>query len=223
MIHEKDYNSLVALTEDGIQVLGLHNKEPLSSWAGQVSREDSVFKIGTVSKTHKEYPGYMLIEENQSGYTVLNNYIDPEDGISECYPFHTNAKTKGRIIKNLILAIENHQLIITDKFTYECMLYYQHGTVPGTYSAPEGYYDDPVIALALAWEALLRNGGIELVFDRVKGKEHKDEIHRLKMDNINDPVGPMIGLRESENIESLIEGLPTPEIERDYGDINEMY
>jgi hypothetical protein len=64
---------------------------------------------------------------------------------------------KRGIIEQLILAIENHQLIITDYFTYLCMSVYQQHS-PGIYGAPTGYYDDPVMALALAWAGLRARG-----------------------------------------------------------------
>lgn len=161
---EKDYSSICMLTKNGIQAFAYHTKnETISKWAGQIADNEGnkIYIPGTVSRLHKEWPGVMLVEENGPGETVLLNHELPEDGISEIHRHNTNQKTKSRIIRNLMIAVESHQIIITDKFTYDCLLYFQHGSIPGTYEAPVGYHDDPVMSLALAWDMLLREGGVE--------------------------------------------------------------
>jgi hypothetical protein len=150
----KDYNSFISLTADGIQAFAEHNKKPISDWAG-FTKEGVEFP-GIVSKLHHRYPGVCYIEENGPGTTVLNRHQTPNDSYSMIVAIHTDSKTKNRIINNLIIAIESHQIIITDLFTYQCMMVYQRGDQPGTFAAPKGYNDDPVIALALAWDALVR-------------------------------------------------------------------
>ncbi len=158
---EKDYNSFIALTPDGIQAAAVHNKISLGEWAGMTV--DDVHKgkkelKGLVSKLHAKYPGMMYIEENGPGHTVINRHQLPEDGQSDIHMGQTTQKFKVTIIQNLALAIEGHQVIITDEFTYQCLMVYQRGAAIGTFGAPSGYNDDPVIALALAWYALLSYG-----------------------------------------------------------------
>lgn len=150
----RDYNSFISLTAEGIQAFAEHNKKPISEWAGYT--KDGTEYPGLVSKLHHKYPGVCYIEENGPGTTVLNRHQTPNDTVSQIVPIHTDSKVKNRIINNLVIAIESHQIIITDLFTYQCMLVYQRGDQPGTFAAPKGYNDDPVIALALAWDALVR-------------------------------------------------------------------
>lgn len=153
-----DYHAFTALTNDGIQAFSYHNNTiSLSEWAGYV--HGNVMKKGMTSKFHEEYPGIFNVEENQSGYTVLNMHITPHNGKSKTESTNTNAKTKALMINNLILAVENHEIIITDPATYDEMLVYQRGQTPGSFEAPKGKNDDLVMALALAWDALQRHGG----------------------------------------------------------------
>lgn len=150
----KDYNSFIALTNQGVQAFAHHDKSTLSQWAGFT--KDGIETRGTVSRLHAKFPGICYIEENGPGSTVVNRHQLPEDVVSQMVTIHTDSKVKNRIINNLVIAIESHQIIITDLFTYQCMLVYQRGDQPGTFSAPRGYNDDPVMALALAWDALVR-------------------------------------------------------------------
>lgn len=150
----KDYNSLTALSNNGIQCFTENNKASLAKWAGYTQDDTEI--PGMVSLLHAKYPGTMYIEENGPGSTVINRHKVPTDAISQIVPIPMTQKTKSRIINNLAIAVESHQIIITDLFTYQCMLVYQRGDQPGTWNAPKGYNDDPVMALALAWDALVR-------------------------------------------------------------------
>lgn len=158
-----DYHAFTSLTEEGIQAYTFRsNQLPLSDWAGHivdVSAGTKAIIKGKVSKLHEQFPGVCNIEENQSGHTVINMHELPNDGMSQMDITNTNVKTKSRLINNLILAIEKHQIVITDRATYEELLIYQRGAVPGTFEAPKGRNDDLVMALALAWDALIRHGG----------------------------------------------------------------
>ena len=162
---KRDYHSFTALTRSGIQAHAYHsNKDSLTEWAGNIEQLPSgnIRRYGIVSKLHKKYPGLMHIELNGPGQAVHMNHLLPEDGYSNMVGKQTTIKTKDQYIRQLIIAIESHAIIITDPFTYQCMSVYQRGTTPGTYSAPVGdYYDDPVISLALAWDALLSTGAID--------------------------------------------------------------
>lgn len=118
-----------------------------------------------MSKLHANYPGVLYVEENGPGHTVINRHRLPEDHTSEIHMGQTTHRFKSLAMQSLMLAIEGHQIIITDEFTYQCLLVFQRGDKPGTYMAPTGYYDDPVIALALAWYALLSYGTLEIDYN----------------------------------------------------------
>lgn len=159
---EKDYHCFTALTESGIQAFTYTSKEELSSWAGNVVDDGTGKRVemtGKLSMLHTEYPGPLYAEEDGPGLTAINNHQLPSDAISELIPISMKHLMKKGIIEQLILAVENHQVVITDYFTYQCMSVYQQVS-PGIYSAPSGYYDDPVMALALAW-ACLRVRGVQ--------------------------------------------------------------
>ena len=157
-----DFHCYTALTESGIQVMCYLSKEPLSEWAGQIVDSPrgigKEFVGGKVSALHEAYPGICQIEENQSGHTVINMHQTPTDGFSEMIPINTNSKTKALLINNLILAVETQQVIITDRATYDQMMTYQRGQTPGTFEASPGRNDDAVMALAMAWDAVLTYG-----------------------------------------------------------------
>ena len=159
----KDYNFFTTLTYDGIQAFTYYDKEPLAKWAGETINDGSLSStIGTVSRLHAQWPGIALTEEEGPGYVVLNRYVDPGDGMSELRAVSMKQATKSRIIKNLIIAIESHAIVITDEETYQQLRVYQYGELPDTYGAPIGMHDDAVMALALALDGLNRYGGFEL-------------------------------------------------------------
>ena len=161
----KDFNCFTSLTMDGIQAFCYTDKKPLSEWAGaDIKNADGVLvpTVGTVSRLHKEWPGVAAIEENGPGYTVISRHHLPPDGLSDRRIITMSQPVKSRIIKNLIIAVESHMIVITDELTYQHMSRYQYGEKPDTYEAPMGEHDDCVMALAMAWDTLLAEGGIEL-------------------------------------------------------------
>lgn len=201
---KRDYHSFTALTKSGIQAHSYHSKtDSLTDWAGNIEQLPNNIQVrreGIVSKLHAKYPGLLSIEINGPGQTVWMNHKLPNDSYSNIVIKHTNLKTKDQLIRQLILAIESHSIIITDKFTYQCLIVYQRGSTPGTYSAPLGdYYDDPVISLALAWDILLQNGAMDfswgsgtdnLVRDRLADEDV------LANDLLNLGYGPSILLKQ---------------------------
>lgn len=171
--NEKDFNFFTVLTYNGIQAFSYYDKKPLSHWAGETIQGDNgpEYTKGKVSELHAQWPGLALIEEEGPGYVVLNRYVDPQDGVSEMRPVSMKQSTKNRIIKNLIIAIESHAIVITDEKTYQQLSVYEYGETPDTYGAPLGMNDDAVIALALALDGLTRFGGFELTIGG-KGLDH---------------------------------------------------
>lgn len=164
---EKDYHAWTSLTATGIQAHTLYSKKPLSWWAGENTADDFgniISAKGKVSELHEQWPGIAVIEEEGPGYTTLNRHILPEDGISFVIPIAMKQVIKNRLIRNLMIAIESHTLVITDEKTYQQLSMFQYGDAPGSFEAPLGFNDDLVMALALALEGLRREGGFALDF-----------------------------------------------------------
>jgi intein/homing endonuclease len=195
---KRDYHCFTALTNSGVQAYTYTTKEKsLIEWAGNVEQiaGQAVRQEGIVSALHKEYPGILNVEINGPGQAVFINHIIPEDGRSNIVPKNTTSKTKEQLIRQLILAVESHSIVITDRQTFQEMIIYQRGSTPGTYSAPTGAHDDTVMALALAWDALLRSGGVEFAWgstsDDLQPREKtKEEITNL--DIVRMGYGPSI-------------------------------
>lgn len=186
---EKDYNAFIALTQDGVQAFTELNKEPLSYWAGADREDESgnfIRAYGMACHLHHLYPGVAVIEENDSGRAVIARYIVPNDGISKMYPFDTKHNTKSRIINNLRIAIESHSIVITDEETYQQLSMYQHGNIPGTFTAPNNFWDDAVMALALAWEAIRREGSYIIDLK----KQIEEIVPQPDFDRYNETISP---------------------------------
>jgi len=222
---EKDYHSWISLTKTGIQAFAYHSKEPISSWAGQqTTRNDgtTILIPGQTTKLHANWRGLVKIEENGAGLAVLNRHVIPNDGESMVWASHTDAPTKTRLIQRLKIAIESHDIIITDLFTYQCLLVYQHGTMPGQYEAPQGYNDDPVIALALANDLRFEYGNLEFTWAAEPQRRSLSEAEMAEVDISQAPLAPdvlpMENLRQADLLpgpgamELLEIGIPLPDL-----------
>lgn len=207
---KRDYHCFTALTKSGIQVYTYSTKEEsLIEWAGNIEQSagKSIKMTGTVSKLHKEYPGLLAVEINGPGQAVYINHELPNDGVSNIIPKNTNLKSKDQIIRQLILAVESHSIVITDRFTYHCMSVFQRGATPGSYSAPNGdYYDDPVMALAWAWDILLRDGTMEFSWgsttDQLSDTRSDKEVD---IDMVNMGYGPTLKKNNATRLTDLID------------------
>lgn len=168
-----DYNSYTVLNEHGVQVFAEHNRLPLTKWAGQtIETEDGEVNIlGRVSEIHAMFPGDLAIEKNAQGLVVLNRHKLPDDDISEVWSRTMTNPFKKRIYVQLEHAILGHQIVITDYFTFQCVLVFQRTSSKIsstlTYEAPAGHYDDPVTSLALAWDLALHSGVYDFDWARV--------------------------------------------------------
>ena len=205
---EKDYNSLCVLTQSGVQAYAHHTKESISKWAGKsINSGDgkTQFVLGTVSKIHRDFPGDVLIEDNGPGELTFQNHVCPDDFFSTVIRHTTTNKTKNRIIRNLILAIESHRIIITDQLTYDSLLQFQHGSVPGTFEHPVNGQDDPIIALALAWDLLLRHGGLEFSWNPEQTPKRDSYSGNITRDDA--PMGPGVvsGFTGEQRMTSTLE------------------
>jgi hypothetical protein len=159
---QRDYNAVVTLNEYGVQVAAEANKMLIDEWAGKtIDTKDGRFEVkGFVTQWHEKYPGLMFIEENGAGLTVLNRHQTPNDGVSRCESRRMTGKSKPRLVNQLALALAGQQIIITDKNTYYQLLMYED-LGNGRYEAPKGMHDDLVVALMLAYDALIEMGGYE--------------------------------------------------------------
>lgn len=191
---EKDYHSFIAMTKSGIQAFAYHSQEPLSAWAGnKVSdgRGGYIVVAGTASKLHADFPGLCQIEEDGPGYTTVSQHQVPEDNISTMQPVSMRHKFKKGIIERLIIKVETHQIVITDLFTYQCMMTFQKGSTPGTYEAAQGYNDDPVMAIALAEDGRDQEGGMEFPWGYTSASPGRSDTPYFTE---NLPAGPQVSL-----------------------------
>jgi hypothetical protein len=217
---EKDYNAWTSLTASGIQAFTYYDKKPLHTWAGSSAIDEKgqiLAEPGKVSQLHAEWPGLAIIEEDGPGYTVLNRHILPMDGISNVRPVSMRHHIKNRLIRNLIIAIESHAIVITDEKTYQQLSMYQLGDTPDTYEAPVGFNDDLVMALAMALEALRIEGAIELTFSSGANLDELtltpyDKQHRelIEMNITRVPHVIPVGVRSSALMPGVHRSAPDP-------------
>ena len=109
---------------------------------------------------------HSLIETNSIGspnLEALRQYAD--EGII-LQGFETTAKSKPEIIRGLALALERHTMDwLPDESARHELIAYQAETLPSDYTrygAPEGGYDDTVIARALALRSFAAHWPIDL-------------------------------------------------------------
>jgi hypothetical protein len=126
--------------------------------------------------------------------------VDGESNVIAC---QTDAPTKSRLITRLKLAIQAHDIVITDLFTYQQLQVYQHGNTPGTYAAPAGQNDDLVMALAMANDLRYSYGNLEYTWaDGEPAQRYPTPEEMAHADIQNAPLGPELipidNLRASE-------------------------
>ena len=214
---DKDYNYFIALTNDGIEAFTYYDQKPLSTWAGQnITLPDGqvISAPGKVSELHEQWPGLCTIEENGPGVVVISRHILPEDGFSTMRFIDIKHQIKSRIIKNLIIAIESHSIVITSEKTYQQLSVFQYGELPDTYACAMGFNDDAVLSLAEAYDGLLSEGGMELSFGSGKSL---DTLERMPYDRAyhelielkNSSIAPAISYRVPEGLR-LSSAMPLP-------------
>ena len=121
-------------------------------------------KIRLVAKWKAFNKPIVLAEENSMGMPVVEDLR--REGMS-VQPFHTSNTSKKEIIDHLALAFEQKLIKIpNDSMLISELEAFQSTKLPSgmiRYAAPEGYHDDMVISLALAWYASARIGEPVLV------------------------------------------------------------
>jgi hypothetical protein len=204
---EPDYHSVVVLNDMGVQVLAFHsNTMARTEFAGHMEAhgDGMVHVEGIPSKVHREYPGYMSIEIFGTGDVTAANHIVPDDNVSEMREHRQTNSSKMRLLKNLRNAINGVEIIVTDKFTYQCLQTFEDQTSGAVEKAgaAAGAFDDPVIALALAYNELRRYGGVQWHVPqsttdgrRVIGVRREEDLAPSELDQVlavGKPRGPMV-------------------------------
>lgn len=104
----------------------------------------------------KWQPQVIIAEENSMGSPNIEALQN--EGLP-VQPFTTTAKSKTPLIEALALAIERGDItLLNDRVQIAELQAYTMNRLPGggfRYSAPDGAHDDMVIALALAWHAVV--------------------------------------------------------------------
>lgn len=182
-----DFTSFITLNEFGVEIDSWHSNEtPIQDVAGYtLMTEGGIVDIeGKVTQWHNSYRGALIIETFGPGDVVHIRQAQrvPDDDISYVAGRRTTRASKQRMLNTLRLAIAGQQVLITDEFTYDCLLAFEDKG-NGKYEATEGFFDDPVIALALAYAELHKWGGYQLELpegsfggQRVIGIRGKDDI-----------------------------------------------
>lgn len=223
-----DYTSIVTLNEFGVEIESFHDNEiRVEEVAGytMVLDDGSVVDVeGLAEKWLKKYRGAMSIEKFGPGDTVYIRQCQrvPDDGISYVVGRQTTSSSKQRMLNSLRIAFAGKQLIITDPFTYDCLLAFEDKG-NGKYEAAEGFFDDPVIALALANAELSKHSGYVLdmperesrtrmVARKITDDKSIDDIEKLL------PVGHIV---QGPVLEISPGNTVLDELEERYGDLRE--
>jgi hypothetical protein len=149
-----DYTSIITLNEYGVEIATWHsNKAGVEEVAGYTMILDDGRRVdvdGVVTGWHANYPGGMVIERFGPGDVVHARHCTrvPDD-------------PRSYAVVRRTLAVAGRQVVIRDAFTYACMQSFEDRG-GGKYEATEGFFDDPVIALALAYAELNKHGGYQL-------------------------------------------------------------
>lgn len=221
---QKDWNAFSAFTQSGVQVHAYTDQESLGEWAGHhiMDRNDKRYWVlGTLSKLHAEFPGTLYIEEDGVGATAINNHDTPNDGFSQMLPFTSAGLGKSTAIKIAQTVIKAHQLVITDRETYnQLMVLQDNGPGPRRYEAPAGYDDDLAITICIICYALQEEGN--RIFDwgsDASGPDRESFTGDLSSDaqKANLPFGPTTFIPEqlpgTERLADLVDGpgiVPVP-------------
>lgn len=186
---QKDWNSMTAFTRHrvAIQAFAHHSKESISDWSGYpaITEDGQTEWIpGTTTKKHAEYPGVYYVEDNSQGEQVITNHQSPQDGFSRIIRWNTNVATKPRSVLDFEKALAGGMVIITDEFTFQCLMTYQN-LGGGKYSAPQGveFADDPVVSIILSWAMVLLMGAMQITWPDY------EPTHRLANTGQMPPVG----------------------------------
>ena len=115
-------------------------------------------------------PIAVVVERNSIGEPLIENLI--RDGLP-VQPFTTTNASKAQIIDGLALAFERNQLrILDDEVLINELLAYDMERLPSgllRYGAPDGFHDDCVVSLALAYYGSSRGGDTGILNEAFSG------------------------------------------------------
>lgn len=127
-------------------------------WVDRFTQTAWSVQIGRVKNAVAKWqPRKIYVEENAAGQPVIEQM--QEQGIKNIVPIFTSSANKSSMIESLSLSIERGEFKLLDEDTREGkeqlieLRMYQLKRVGNmwTYSAPKGFHDDMVMALALAF------------------------------------------------------------------------
>jgi len=145
--HE-DYTVLTILNEKGQMVFCERWRH--DTWAAIVNK---------VAEKLNEYKAYAQIESNSIGDAIYEQLKEVMIDKNKLEPFVTTNKSKQDIIEKLIVANQHNEVTMLpndwlkkelDIFTYE----YNPKTRTVKYAAPQGFHDDGVMSLSIAYNSL---------------------------------------------------------------------
>lgn len=149
-----DYTVVIVIRVDTAHVVRMERIQ--GSWGYQ--RE-------IIKGVYQEYAApYTVVDATQAGDVLLDDLIH-EDGLTNIQGYTFNGPNKMRLIDALRVAIEKQALTfppvyqqIADELAHLSARKLPQSGIT-SYSAAKGYYDDCVMALALAWRAYNEVGG----------------------------------------------------------------
>lgn len=164
------------------------------SWAIQRARIKNAVE--------KYKPQIVLAEQNSIGSVLLENLR--EEGV-DITGFITSNSSKNRIIQQLALAMEKKELELINDYQQigelEMFETYQNKTGMTTYGAPSGHHDDTVMALAIAYHAMISSGSSMVVSHRNLYRNPRDShqaTHRISERRPNNvPLLDMVGKKRN--------------------------
>lgn len=140
------YGFDIAKSVDWAVLTGLDNSGVQSyfdRWQGQLMASVTrvAAKVGTTAKCAVDSTGMGVMPAE-----MLQKHSD------NFIPYQFTSKTKQALMESFVAAVQRGEIVITDETTRDEMMEfeYQYTRTGVIYTAPEGYHDDCVIALALA-------------------------------------------------------------------------
>ena len=108
--------------------------------------------------------GKIVLDSTGNGDSIYDDLVAMG---MKVVPFKFTSSSKAEIVNNLSVAIENKEIWLPDdpQVIDELELYEYKVSKSGnvSYSAPEGFHDDIVMALCLAWSAIKDNTHIQII------------------------------------------------------------
>ena len=138
-------------------------KDPL--FYDRFQRLDWPVQVERIANAIRRFPNSTVVVDSTGVgdgiYDMLRNAL-ADLSSTRVNPYLITTANKKELVDNLAVAIENREICIPDipEFINELQIYAYTMTSSRNvqYNAPEGYHDDCVMALALAWTAL--KGGV---------------------------------------------------------------